>query len=378
MTEANHHLDEICEIKSIMERSSQFLSLSRLSGIFAGIIALLGVVLSVFTSNKTRLFFNSQEYKKEPFGKISSKWGKEQIITGPVLTIPYTHYDLNEKNEPINIKHDHFVILPEQLNVEATMIPETRSRGIFKVVVYKSLLKLTGSFPSDLQLSGNTQTNLVWEKARLSIGITDIKGISDSIVLRWNGKKFNSEPGIHVNGLFASGFSVPTPTSDFERNEDHRFSIKINLNGSRKIGFTPVGKETNVEMVSSWPDPSFTGAFLPNNHKISDEGFTAAWKILEYNRNFPQVFTHPSFDLSESVFGVDLILPADNYQVVERSMKYAILFFAFTFMVFFFMKILKKKHALQYALVGFALTLFYLLLLSLSEHIVFGFAYLIA
>ncbi|MFP4289556.1 MAG: cell envelope integrity protein CreD [Bacteroidales bacterium] len=354
MTEANHHLDEICEIKSIMERSSQFLSLSRLSGIFAGIIALLGAVLSIFTSNKTRLFFNSQEYKKEPFGKISSKWGKEQIITGPVLTIPYTHYDLNEKNEPINIKHDHFFILPDQLNVEATMIPETRSRGIFKVVVYKSLLKLTGSFPSDLQLSENSQTNLLWEKARLSIGITDIKGISDSIVLRWNGKKLNSEPGIHVNGLFASGFSVPTPPSDFERNEDHRFSIEINLNGSRKIGFTPVGKETHVEMVSSWPDPSFTGAFLPNNHKISDEGFTAAWKILEYNRNFPQVFTHPSFDLSESVFGVDLILPADNYQIVERSMKYAILFFAFTFMVFFFMEILKKQkvHPLQYALVG--------------------------
>ena len=146
------------------------------------------------------------------------------------------------------------------------------------------------------------------------------------------------------------------------------------------MGFTPVGKETYVEMVSSWPDPSFTGAFLPSEREVTETGFTATWKILEYNRNFPQVFTHQSFNISESVFGVDLILPVDNYQVVERSMKYAILFFVFTFMVFFFMEILKKQkvHPLQYALVGFALTLFYLLLLSLAEQVVFGIAYLIA
>ena len=321
-----------------------------------------------------------QERQKEAFGEINSKWGKEQTVTGPVLTIPYTHYDLDEKNDPINMKHDQYFILPDHLNIKAEIIPEIRSRGIFKVVVYKSILKLTGSLPADLQLAGNTQTNYDWEKARLSIGITDIKGISDSIILQWNGEKLNTEPGVNVNGLFESGLSVPTPLTDSKRTGGHRFSIEVNLNGSRNLGFTPLGKETQVEMVSSWPDPSFTGAFLPNNHKISDEGFTAAWKILEYNRNFPQVFTHSSFDISESVFGVNLILPVDNYQVVERSMKYAILFFAFTFMVFFFMEILKKQkvHPLQYALVGFALTLFYLLLLSLSEHIVFGFAYLIA
>jgi len=321
-----------------------------------------------------------QARQEEAFIEISSKWGQEQIVTGPVLTIPYTRYDLNEKNEPINVRNDQYFVLPDQLQVQAEMIPETRSRGIFKVVVYRSVVKLTGSFPAVLPVTDNSQTMIDWEKARISLGITDIKGISDSVVLQWNGEKLNSEPGVDVGGLFASGFSVASPLSNTKRTEDNHFSIEINLNGSRNMGFTPVGKETYVEMVSSWPDPSFTGAFLPSEREVTETGFTATWKILEYNRNFPQVFTHQSFNISESVFGVDLILPVDNYQVVERSMKYAILFFVFTFMVFFFMEILKKQkvHPLQYALVGFALTLFYLLLLSLAEQVVFGIAYLIA
>jgi inner membrane protein len=344
------------------------------------IIFFLAVALMIPMEMIRSIKSERQERQEDAFREISSKWGKEQIVTGPVLTIPFTHYDLNEKNEPINVRNDQYYILPDQLKVQTEMIPETRSRGIFKVVVYRSVVKLTGSFPAELPVTGTSQTMIDLEKARISLGITDIKGISDSVVLQWNGEKLISEPGVDVDGLFASGFSVATPLSNLERTEDHHFSIEINLNGSRNMGFTPVGKETYVEMVSSWPDPSFTGAFLPSEREITDDGFIATWKILEYNRNFPQIFTHQSFDISESVFGVDLILPVDNYQVVERSMKYAILFFVFTFMVFFFMEILKKQkvHPLQYALVGFALTLFYLLLLSLAEQVVFGIAYLIA
>lgn len=321
-----------------------------------------------------------QERQEEAFVEISSKWGREQTVTGPVLTIPYTRYDLNEKNEPINVRNDQFFILPDQLQVQAEMIPEIRSRGIYKVVVYRSVLKLSGSFPKDLSLIENSQTVLEWDKARLSLGITDIKGISDSVVLQWNGDNLTSEPGVNVDGLFASGFSVATPLTKSQYEEDHQFSIEINLNGSRNLGFTPVGKETRIEMVSNWPDPSFTGAFLPSEREVTEAGFSARWNVLEYNRNYPQVWTNQAVNFHESDFGVELILPVDNYQVVERSMKYAILFFAFTFMVFFFMEILRKQkvHPLQYALVGFALTLFYLLLLSLAEQVVFGIAYLIA
>jgi len=212
------------------------------------------------------------------------------------------------------------------------------------------------------------------------VGVSDMKGISDSFTFLWDSEALASEPGVHVSDLFRSGFSVSVPVSTMKKGEENLFSIRIHLNGSRNLSFAPLGKETNVSMVSSWPDPSFSGAFLPADRKVTTDGFTASWKVLEFNRNYPQQWANQQVNIHDSVFGVSLILPVDNYQVVERSMKYAILFFAFTFMVFFFIEVLKKYriHPLQYILVGFGLSLFYLMLLSLAEHLGFGLSYILA
>jgi len=339
------------------------------------------IIILMIPMELIRSVMNERKLRQsEAFQEISSKWGSEQLVTGPVLTIPYTRFDLNDKQEKINVRQEKLFALPGMLDIKAEMIPETRSRGIFRVAVYRSEIQLTGFFTIPEIDAGNSLIDIEWDKARISVGVTDMKGISDSVQFLWNGENLATEPGVHVSGLFASGFSVQTPVSGMDPESERAFSIKLPLNGSYNPRFAPVGKETNVNVISSWADPSFSGAFLPGDRNVTADGFSANWKVLEFNRNYPQQWTNQQVNISDSAFGVSLILPIDNYQVVERSMKYAILFFAFTFMVFFFMEVLKKYkiHPLQYILVGFGLSLFYLMLLSLAEHLGFGVSYILA
>lgn len=136
---------------------------------------------------------------------------------------------------------------------------------------------------------------------------------------------------------------------------------------------------TLVRIQSKWNTPSFDGAFLPDKRTIDKDGFSATWTILHLNRNFPQQWKDNEYLIADWSFGVDLLFPVDQYQKSYRSAKYAIMFIALTFLTFFFSEVLNKirVHPIQYLLIGFALCIFYSLLISLSEHIGFGLAYLI-
>ena len=160
----------------------------------------------------------------------------------------------------------------------------------------------------------------------------------------------------------------------------YRFSFDVELKGSQQLYFTPVGKETDVVLNSDWQTPKFDGAFLPDQHKTDKAGFKAHWNILNLNRNYPQSWTGSSYKLRDSSFGVDLKLPVDNYQKSHRSIHYAILFIGLTFLVFFFIEIFQASgiHPIQYILVGIALVVFYTLLLSISEHIRFNYAFILS
>lgn len=158
------------------------------------------------------------------------------------------------------------------------------------------------------------------------------------------------------------------------------FSLRLTCNGSTFLRVTPLGKTTEVQFTSTWPSPSFEGAFLPVKREITSAGFEANWKVLNLNRSYPQYFAGSMPGINESSFGVTLLLPVDHYQKTMRSAKYAVLFISLTFMVFFFIQVINhiRIHPIQYLLIGFALCLFYTLLLSLSEHIAFTWSYMIA
>ena len=205
-----------------------------------------------------------------------------------------------------------------------------------------------------------------------------MRGIKDRIDAAFNGTSLSMEPGVETAQVIKAGVSADIRLDGTQKS--YPFHFTFNLNGSRQIQFAPVGKVTTVTAHSTWKDPSFGGAFLPVEREVNEQGFTAKWKVLHLNRNYPQHWKGGGHDLSSSTFGVKLFNPVDIYQKTTRTAKYALMFIVFTFLAFLISEVMNRLrvHPVQYLLIGLAIIIFYTLLLSISEHINFAVAYLIS
>ncbi|RJQ36336.1 cell envelope integrity protein CreD [Candidatus Parcubacteria bacterium] len=296
--------------------------------------------------------------------EIASQWGQRQVITGPMVVAE------TEEETPTRT-----YILPENTRIEATMLPETRSRGIFDVVVYSSAVKISGEFSAAELARGRSGT------AVFSLPITDTRGIEEELTLTWAGANYAFEPGPGAGFQEGSGLHAAVPVD--ANAGTIPFSLAFQIKGSEGISFTPVGKETIVVMSSPWQSPKFTGTFLPSQRDVNASGFQAEWRLSSFGRSFPQTWRGDEVSaaqLSASTFGVDLYPGVDAYDMIFRSVKYAVLFIIITFAVFFLFDVLARVrvHPIQYLLIGSALALFYILLLSLAEQIGFIAAYITA
>lgn len=357
--------------QNFLERNAVVIKIAAIAFLILLLLIPMAMVRSLVMERRGRQIEATKE--------ITSKWGNEQCVTGPILTIPFKTYNVDKETNKTVVSEHLAYFLPEKLRINGMLNPSVRRRGIFKVAVYSSTIEVEGYFKSPVtDFSDGADIDL--KGAYITVGISDLRGIKESISFNWEGIPLNCEPGSRIIQMVKSGVTVNDLFSKELENEDIHFSFKMALNGSENIKFVPVGRETDVLLKSSWNNPSFDGAFLPADREVSDSGFVAKWKVLELNRNYPQKWVDSQQVLDNSAFGVSLLLPVETYQITERSMKYAILFIALTFMVFFFVEVLRKLkvHPIQYGLVGLGLILFYLLLLSLSEQIGFGYAYLIA
>jgi inner membrane protein len=300
-----------------------------------------------------------------------------------MLTVPYQTFWKDDKDK-VHTQLHNAQFLPDELTIVGDIVPQIRSRGIFEAVVYRVNLQVQGSFPSpDLSHWKIDPAHILWEDAIFSLGISDTRGIRDALFLQWDKQPVEFLSGAGNNGFFDKGLHVRLPQLANDTGKSHQFSLTVSLNGNHQLQFTPVGKKTIVTISSPWPDPSFDGAFLPIHHEITPTNFQAKWEISHLGRSYPQYWTtqnKPNIDFYETNFGVKLLLLADFYQKTERSIKYGILFILLTFTTFFLFEVLNpiRIHPLQYLMVGSALCLFYVLLLSISEHLGFQNAYLIA
>lgn len=319
-----------------------------------------------------------QSRRDSVVAEISNKWGDCQTLTGPFITVPFkTFFKDNQGKTQSNLNYLH--ILPENLDVTGVMKPEVRYRSLFDAVLYNSNLTFHGNFkvPPTSQLNIDP-ANILWGKACLSLGISDMRGIQDKIVIHFNGTDYQANPGLKTSDLAGAG--VSTQVSSLAPNGLYSFSFEVNLNGSEQLNLIPVAESNTLKITSSWPSPSFNGAFLPVTREVTKDGFSATWKVLHLNRNYPQFWEGSHYKVTPSAFGVKLILTADVYQKSTRLAKYSIMFLVFTFAAFFFSEIINKRrvHPIQYILVGMAILIFYTLVLSLSEHIHFNLAYLLS
>jgi inner membrane protein len=333
--------------------------------------------------------------RDQAISEIWRTWGDRQVLAGPVVSVPVvTLKSLPNGTVESSTQFLHF--LPENLSVSGDVVPVIRYRSIYEVVLYSGSLAVKGDFKPLVPKGLNIQpADIKWEKAYVTFGISDMKGVKENIDLAWNDSVFRMQPGVPVHDIIKGGVSIPVAIDPLISN---KFSFKLQLNGSRLLAFLPFASEMNVDLTSQWANPSFEGAFIPTEKSVTKNGFTAKWKILELNRNYGQ-FGLDNFisggeesqklmfdkdrispDNATGAFGVNLIMPVDQYQRTTRAAKYGVLFVILTFVTFFFFELLRKKyvHPLQYLIVGFAIMLFYLLLLSMAEYMLFDLAYAIS
>ena len=377
------------------------------------IVGILTLLLLIPISMITSLIYERMETKRSAVSEITSKWSGEQILTGPCIVIPYVQ-ELVQKDRQ-ELVRKNLLLLPEDLNVIADAKAEKRKRAIYEVTVYRSDIIFSGKFNmSELAKTGIKPELMYLDEARMIMGISDLKGIREGVVLQLGDNELNFESGIPIENLYTEA-TLPTDIYYTERNKPTTapsvstgifgaglnvkldstalmgasqnaipFTIKLHLNGSEGFFITPIGKTTTAELKSDWATPSFGGGFLPTSHDVTKEGFTAQWKVIDLNRSFGQTINADNStainQMVSSVFGVKFIQSVNQYQQNLRSVKYAILIILLTFVIVFFVEVLNDKlvNPFQYLLVGFALVLFYSLLLSLSEIWGFNLAYFIA
>ncbi len=330
---------------------------------------------------------------KSVLSNIASQWGAPQSIIGPAIVLPIVEkYDVVDKVtddkgkektvSKIVRKNKSIVILPNKLHKDIGLSEHYRYRGIYKSLVYSSEISIDGDFviPDISKLSDNLE-KVRYDKAFLVMGLSDTKAIEDVSSLSFGTSKSIFEPGVKLNikGL-TGGFHAPISIS--ESNTKYPFSFKLKANGSSYIRFSAFGKDTDISVHSSWKHPSFQGAILPADRNISADGFKASWKIPSLARSFPQSWIHEDngYNVGSLLTGVDLYEPVALYSLVNRAIKYGVLFIILTFLTFSIFEITQKSklHYVQYVLIGLSLGMFFLVLLSLSEHIKFINAYLIS
>ncbi|MDD4385096.1 MAG: cell envelope integrity protein CreD [Bacteroidales bacterium] len=339
-----------------------------------GILALLLLIPAAMIQSLIR---EREQSFNQVYTEVGQKWGYPQTLSGPVITIPYISYATGTDGKTVTYKKSAY-FLPNTLNITGEIIPETRYRGIYKVPVYKGNITVSGEFlKPNIQMLKIKNEMFLWDEATLTFGISDMRGIRNRIEVILNGKHHEMNPGTNAKDIIYSGLSC---NIDEPNAQNITFSLNIELNGSQSLNFIPLGKETDVNIKSTWANPSFNGAFLPVDRNIDDKGFYAQWKVLNLNRNYPQQWCGNEYAVDESAFGVEFLMPVDHYQKNTRSAKYAIMFIALTFTAFLLFELISKKriHPVQYLLVGGALCVFYTLLISFSEQIGFFWAYTVS
>jgi len=331
-------------------------------------------------------------YRKEARHSIAESWTGEQKVVGPLLVVPYKEFYKkkvwDEKLKVYQYETHHWdrvlYLAPDELTVQVDVASDERTRGIYTLPVYTSDLTFSGHFNNKrlLDTLEQTQHQIEWQPAHLSVVVDDVRGVVEQPLLQWQDKSVEFNSGAQL-GKLDTGMHATLGKLNI-KTEQMAFNFRMVLRGMERLQFSPLGKNTSVAMTADWPHPSFIGRYLPGERTIDAQGFSAKWNISSFSSGMPQLIEDCEQGgcgaLMRDTFGVYLFNSVDVYQQSERAVKYAMLFIGLSFVVFFLFEVLKglRLHPLQYLLVGLGLSVFYLLLISLSEHISFAMAYLSA
>ena len=361
------------------------------------IVGFLCLVLLIPLSYINDLIRERSFRQTDVVNEINQKWGHDVLVYGPILKLPYKTYrkikTYNEKTKTYTTETqtdiNYAFLFPETLNVKTKVDSKTLNRGNFESAVYTSTMDFSGAFKKpDLSNKDIKDEDILWEKASFIVKTSNLKGIRGELKVNTKNNSYAFETNFNHNNQSNNRYLDELESAYINKEElpthDTKmvFNFNIDYNGSRSIKIIPIGKTTAMQMHSNWPDPSFDGEFLPNDStkEITKDGFKADWKVTHLNRAFSQQYLGEVPNLQQFAFGTTFLIMVDEYQQSERSAKYGFLVIALTFLVFFLIQTISKIniHPFQYLMIGLALTMFYTLLVSISEHSNFLKAYLIA
>ncbi len=356
-------------------------------------------------------------YRNEAVRSIAEDSVSSQTLLGPLLIVPYTEHYQEEEIEEVSkqkvlrsrkLKRQIF-IFPDQLTLNATIDTDQRYRGMHKVLVYSGQHKITGDYEIprlDALAHEKSNSSITIGEPYISLGLSDTRGLKNVPKISFAQNDYEFKQNSRLD-RFTHGLHAPVPLAQLQQGGKMAFDLSLTIDGIEQMAFVPIAKNNQFTVSSKWQHPQFFGRFLPSakptERKIDGNGFSVVWNISSLSSNAQQqIFdteccTTNSANRNNSIpavdyvaaaqavgqidsFGVAFIEPVNAYSQSDRATKYGLLFVALSFAAFFLFEILKQLpiHPVQYTLVGLALVLFFLLLLSLSEHIAFWKAYLIA
>ncbi|QQS53445.1 MAG: cell envelope integrity protein CreD [Candidatus Competibacteraceae bacterium] len=355
------------------------------------LVFLVTVVLATGLSQIDYLVRERTQRRDQVVAGIAAATARDQTLVGPLLVIPYTRIVKTQKpiqseeGKTVEVERryaDRLYLLPAELDVQANLNTEQIRRSLYHAVVFGGAVSFKGRFAAEGELrKPDPNEQIEFGEPRLIVAISDPRGILRVPVLTWGGQRLDFLPGTGEDKL-PNGIQARLTGLDLQHGWSAEFEFALDLRGTQSFDVAPVGDTTRIDVRGNWPHPSFYGQFLPESRQVSDAGFSAAWSTTRLATNMlhqlnARLRGGQSLD---TLIGVRFVDPADSYTQTDRAIKYGLLFIGLTFAAFFLFEVLKRLaiHPFQYGLAGTALVLFYLLLLSLSEHVGFGIAYVIA
>jgi inner membrane protein len=356
-----------------------------------GAIALLILLLLIPLLMINGVIQERQQLRDGVLEDIARSSSYSQQLSGPLMVVPYrktvriwkTNEKTNQRYQDVGEERGRLYFLPERFELDGQVQTELRARGIYEARLFHADNRISGHFSVPAQLGIKEDfADYRFDQPFLAVGISDIRGIENALTLELNGQNLDFVPGSQV-GWLGEGVHVTLPALDTKQATELAFGFSLRLQGTGQLQVLPVGKTSKVALAANWPHPSFIGNYLPAQREITDQGFTANWQTSFFSTNLQEALNSSGAHcdaFNSRSFGVSFIDPVDQYLKSERAIKYALLFIVLTFAGFFLFEVLKSLavHPVQYALVGVALAFFYLLLLSMSEHIGFALAYLLS
>lgn len=370
----------------------------------SAVIAIIGIILLLVLESVSGTILERKNFQSIAKHSVAKSWTGAQRVFGPILVVPYSikwqREEWSDDGKRKIVRHKSRAgkkyILPTTTQLQASIATDIRYQGIYEFPVYSTDLNISGNFSAESIAEQvhvnlpNSNAKLTYDQPYLAVALSDARGINSVPMLNWGAKEYAFKAGSQLsfmdNGVHAllPKYLLQAINKPSSQEQFFPFSLNLSLRGMDEVKFYPAALNYQLSLNSSWQHPKFSGDFLPLSRTVSDQGFEAKWEVSSFASNMEEKIALCEKNQCEEVmkgsFGVVFIEPVNVYLQSERSLKYGFLFIVLIFVAFFLFEILKKLpiHPIQYGLVGFAIALFYLLLLSLSEHINFLLSYVTA